>query len=71
MNFLSKSGDRENREMVDEADQVREVFVRGNYLCSKDMQFANQQDLSGFSAEPHFSAMEKLHLKLREMYPNE
>lgn len=71
MNFLSKSGNPEEREMVDEGDQVREVFIRGNYLCTKDIQFACQHDISLHSSEIHFSDMEKLHLKLEEMYPNE
>ena len=71
INFLSRSGDIENREMVDEEDQVREIFIRGNYLCTKDIQFACQHDISSHSSEIHYSEIEKLHLKLREMYPNE
>lgn len=71
MNFLSKSGDPENREMIDEEDQVREVFIRGNYLCAKDVQFACQYDISPLSSEIHFADMEKLHSKLQEMYPTE
>jgi len=69
--FLLESANPDEREFPDEENQVREIFVRGNYLSSKDIQCASQNDISSYSSETRFATMEKLHLKLQEMYPNE
>lgn len=71
MGFLSESGDAENRIWTDDDDQIREILVRGNYLCSKDIQFASLQDLSSLSSESHFAEIKELHLKLTDLYPTE
>lgn len=71
-NFLSSNYDPEYWTIAGtEEDQIREVFVRQNYLCPKDIQFAYQHDITGYSSETYFTDLKKLHLKLQEMYPND
>ncbi len=70
--FLASNYDPESWTIAGtEEDQIREVFVRQNYLCPKDVQFACQHDLSSYSSEMYFEEINKLHLKLQEMYPVE
>ncbi|MBI5934712.1 MAG: hypothetical protein HY867_13485 [Chloroflexi bacterium] len=69
--FLLSSANPDNREYQQEDDQIRELLVYGNYLSIKDIQIACEQDISKLSENVHFPNIEKLHLKLQEMYSNE
>lgn len=69
--FLLESADIDNREFLDDTDQIREVLVHGNYLSARDIEIAKAYDFTRLAANQHFQNIESLALALRELYPDE
>src|ERR1017187_7351195 len=44
--FLVESNNPEDREYPDDADQIREVLIHGNYLSQKDIEICAAFDIS-------------------------
>lgn len=68
-NFLVASIDPENREFIDEEDQIREILVYGNYLSKRDIQ--TLQKCKTDSIPDENGTVANLVSKLKEMYPYE
>ncbi len=62
--FLLQSHDPEEREYSDDADQIREVLIHGNYLSPKDIEICVGFDLAPLRASDNFAAIEALHRSL-------
>jgi hypothetical protein len=67
--FLLASIDPENREFIDEEDQIREILVYGNYLSQRDIQTI-QKCRTDHIPDDH-ETIASLVSRLQEMYPNE
>lgn len=66
--FLEESGDPENREYPDDADQIREVLIHENYLSIKSLEICMAIDISGFKSRPDFGGIEAIHNSLCKEY---
>ena len=69
--FLIASSDFEEREFPDDEDQIRELLVHANYMSTKDLEYCRVFDIETLSVAAGFPAMQALHCKLAEMYPNQ
>jgi hypothetical protein len=67
--FLVQSGAKDDWQYDAAADQVREIFVHGNYLSRKDIDICLGHDISNLSNEPTFAAIQELHDSLQAAYP--
>lgn len=69
--FLAESNDPEDREYPDDADQIREVLIHGNYLSQKDIDLCAAFDISAheeLEMHTNFPGIESLHGILRATY---
>jgi hypothetical protein len=66
--FLKENYDRDNREYYDDADQIREILIHGNYLSQKDIEHILTFDITQLSAEPNFAEMETLFETFKFLY---
>ena len=69
--FLAEGNDPEEREYVDDADQIREVLIHGNYLSQKDIELCAAFDLSEHEMHPNFPGIESLYQTLQKQYASE
>jgi len=58
--FLKDSYDQDNREYIDDTDQIREILIHGNYLSQKDIDHMLTFDITRLSTEANFSEKEAL-----------
>jgi|GEM_PF-235501 len=66
--FLLDSCSPDEREYPDEADQIREVLIHGNYLSQKDIEICLAFDLAEMETHPRFADIQTLHNALVEKY---
>jgi hypothetical protein len=66
--FLLQNQDPEEREYPDDADQIREVLIHGNYLSKKDIEICGKYDLTSLRGVANFAKIEALHQSLRNSY---
>ena len=66
--FLLESGDIEEREYSDDADQIREVLIHSNYLSQKDIEICIEHAIGSLAGHVHFQDIERLHECLRDKY---
>jgi hypothetical protein len=66
--FLAESNDPETREYSDDADQIREVLIHGNYLSQKDIELCAAFDISEHETHPNFTSIELLHQAIQKQY---
>ena len=64
--FLTQSRKPSEREYSDKEDQIREVFIHGNYLSQKDIEFCVDFDISALG--DNNEALRVLHTTLCETY---
>lgn len=58
--FLKESHDPDNREYIDDSDQIREILIHGNYLSQKDIEHLLTFDILQLSGNANYSAMKQL-----------
>lgn len=58
--FLVESGNPEEREYIDDGDQIREGLIHKNYLSKKDIEYCLQFDIDSLSAASHFKELKSL-----------
>ncbi len=58
--FLIESWNSEEREYIDDLDQIREVLIHKNYLSQKDIEYCCHFDIDSLSAESHFEERKSL-----------
>jgi hypothetical protein len=58
--FLKESHDPDNREYIDDTDQIREILIHGNYLSQKDIEHLLTFDIDNLAGEPNFDEMRLL-----------
>jgi hypothetical protein len=63
--FLAESNDPESREYQDDADQIREVLIHGNYFSQKDLGLCAASNISEYAVHPNFDRIESLHQALK------
>ena len=66
--LLLQSYDPQEREYLDESDQVREVLIHDHYLSRKDLEYCLAFDISELRKRAGFSQIETLHNSLCEDY---
>jgi len=59
--FLLQNHDPEEREYDDDADQIREILIHGNYLSQKDIEICLGFDLASLAQHPEFVNIRTLH----------
>lgn len=59
--FLLQSHDPDEREFLDDTDQIREVLIHGNYLSQKDIEICRCFDLSVMAGEEGIEDIRALH----------
>jgi len=68
LEFLQSSHDPEEREYVDDADQIREVLVHGHYLSQKDIEICLAFDISSAMNGANDQNVREVHNSLRKEY---
>ncbi len=68
--FLVESANIEEREYPDDADQIREVLIHGNYLSQKDIELCAAFDITEHQTNSNFSSITSLHQSLVQSYTN-
>lgn len=58
--FLRNSWNQDDRQYLDDEEQIREVLIHDNYLSQKDIELMRRFDITRLSAEEHFAEMESL-----------
>jgi hypothetical protein len=66
--FLKNSWNADERQYLDDAEQIREVLIHDNYLSQKDIEQMRGFDISQLSAEKHFAEMENLFNEFARLY---
>ena len=66
--FLINNYDSEERESPDEADQIREVLIHGNYMSQKDIDICLEFDVETLCDYDEHENMRELHKVLIENY---
>ncbi len=69
--FLIDSQNPDEREFLDDENQIKEIFIRGNYLSLEDIKFAQKYDISGLSSETGFANIQSLGQTLNDLYKEE
>ena len=70
--FLEEGNNPDDREYSDDADQIREVLIHGNYLSQKDIEICAAFDIlqhEELEMHTNFPGIESLHKTLRATYP--
>jgi hypothetical protein len=62
--FLRDSADPDLRESVDDADQIREVLIHGNYLSARDIKVCAAFDMGKLAGDPVNESAQALHQAL-------
>jgi hypothetical protein len=58
--FLKSSWNADEREYLDDLEQIQEVLIHSNYLSQKDTEQMTRFDIDKLSAEPHFAEIKPL-----------
>lgn len=58
--FLKESHDPDTRQYIDDADQIREVLIHGNYLSQKDIEHLLTFGIAQLSSDSNYDAMKQL-----------
>ena len=66
--FLLRNHDPDEREYPDDADQIREVLIHGNYLSRKDIEVCLGFDIAALRNLPEIDAVRDLHEALTGAY---
>lgn len=66
--FLLAASDPEEREHVDDSDQIREVLVKQSYMSASDISFCRSFEINTLKDEPGFDAITQLHDALAILY---
>lgn len=66
--FLKESANLEDREFLDDADQIREILIHKNYLSQKDIEHLATFDISLLGAEARFEEIKRLFENFRQNY---
>lgn len=66
--FLLQNHDPEEREYPEEADQIREVLIHGNYLSQKDIEICLGFDISTLTEDAGDIGIQDLHECLKSTY---
>jgi len=69
--FLVESQNPEEREFLDDENQIKEIFVHGNYLSFEDIKIAQKYDISVLMGEAGFVNIQSLAQTLNELYKEE
>jgi hypothetical protein len=59
-NYLLSSSVPENREYIDDSEQIRETLINGNYLSQTDIEHLLTFDITQLSGDPNYAAMQQL-----------
>lgn len=66
--FLLDGNDPEEREYLDDTDQIREMLIHKNYLSPKDLDICLAYDCAGLKTHDAYPAIEALHRTLHRDY---
>ena len=69
--FLIDSQNPEEREFLDDEDQIKEIFIHGNYLSLEDIKIAQKYDIAILSGETGFVNIQSLVQTLNDLYKEE
>ena len=69
--FLIESGNPEEREFLDEEEQIREVFIHGNYLSQQDVETAKKYPVAKLESNENYVHINALFIKTTELFCNE
>ena len=58
--FLKESNNPDKREYFDDADQIREILINGNYLSQKDIEYMLKYDITKLLKKPKYEEMKVL-----------
>ncbi len=66
--FLQESYDPNNREYIDDVDQIREILIHSNYLSQKDIEHLLTFDITQLLADPNYAAKQQLYYTFATEY---
>jgi hypothetical protein len=66
--FLKESWNPDEREFLDDADQIREILIHKNYLSQKDIERLVTFDVNRLSVEPNFETIKQLFESFKQNY---
>lgn len=69
--FLIEGSDREIRTQTSDQDQIQVELIHSHYMSVADLRLCRTFDIAELAPQPGFEAIEALHSKLAEMFPDE
>jgi hypothetical protein len=69
--FLIESQNPDEREFLDNGNQIKEIFVHGNYLSIEDVKIAKLWNITTLSGESNYQNIESLAATLKSVYVDE
>ena len=66
--FLKNNWDNNNREWLDDGDQIREILIRKNYFSKKDIEHCLLFDINLLAQEKNFNKIKKLFKTFKKEY---
>ena len=66
--FLLENGNPDDREYAEDADQIREILIHGNYMSFKDIAICVAFKITALSNDPNYMNIVSLHQSLIAMY---
>ncbi|MCX6083295.1 MAG: hypothetical protein NTW32_27520 [Chloroflexi bacterium] len=69
--FLIESSDPDQNEYPDEDNQVREIFVKGNYLSRKDILVAEDYPVHRLKDKTGYEFIQNLHSAITRLFPSD
>ncbi|MBU4511153.1 hypothetical protein KJ830_08925 [bacterium] len=66
--FLKNNWDNNDREWLDDGDQIREILIRKNYFSKKDIERCLTFDINLFKQEKSFTKIKKLFKTFQKEY---
>jgi hypothetical protein len=69
--FLEENWNPEDREFLDDEDQIREIFIYKYYLSKEDIKFCLDFNIMSFSENEHFEEIRKLITSFKEQFKEE
>ena len=66
--FLKNNWDSNDREWLDDGDQIRDILIRKNYFSKKDIEFCLSFDINLLKQEKSFTKIKKLFKTFKKEY---
>jgi hypothetical protein len=67
-NFLKHNWNNDEREFIEDVDQIREILIQQNYFSEKDINYCLSLDINSLKGDLHFPKIKRLFKKFQKEY---